>query len=130
MGANNADFQGGSNRFETGTVGVTSPSTLIPFFDANMRNPEALEKEEGAYQVSLQHHMKEHGFQGEVELRKRKDGSHVIDDGHHRVVAALRLGISAIPYRVLGEGEENKKNSICPTCAEAGHTWLTTTGAM
>lgn len=130
MGRNNADFQGGANKFEVGTAGMASPSSLTSIFAPYVKGPEALENSEGAYQVNLQHHMKEHGFQGEVEIRKDKNGNSVIDDGHHRVVAALRLGIPAIPYRVLGADEKNKRDEICPKCSSAGHTWLTTSGAL
>ena len=130
MTRNNADLHKGANTFEVGSTGMASPSSLTSFFAPYVRTPEALEKNEGAYQTNLQHHMKEHGFQGEVEIRKDKDGNNVIDDGHHRVAAALRLGIAAVPYRVLGTDENNKRDSICPTCYGSGHTWLTTSGAL
>lgn len=130
MGRNNADLERGANKFEVGAAGMASPSSLTSFFAPYIPNPEALEKAEGVYQTNLQHHMKEHGFQGTVEIRKDKNGNNIINDGHHRIAAALRLGISAIPYRVLSDKDKSQKDTVCPQCADAGHTWLTTTGAL
>lgn len=129
MGRSN-EFNEGNKTFEVGTSGMASPSKLMPLFDPNMRGPEELEKSEGAYQQNLQHHMKEHGFQGEIEIRKYGDGTTMINDGHHRLVAAKNLGISAVPYRVLDLNDRGGKNEVCPKCAAAGHTWLTTSGKI
>lgn len=48
----------------------------------------------GHYQQMLEAHMAEHGAD-DLAILIDKDG--FVDDGHHRVVAAIRLGIDSLP---------------------------------
>jgi hypothetical protein len=100
MGRNNDDFNEGNKKFEVGTSGVASPSELMNFWNPNTRTPDELPKVEGKYQVNLQEHMADHGFQGHIQLTKSSSGPATIWDGHHRLLAAHNLGLSSIPYKV------------------------------
>jgi hypothetical protein len=100
MGRNNGEFSSGTNKFEVGKSGVASPSELMGFWNPNTRTPDELPRVEGKYQVHLQEHMADHGFQGHVQLTKSYSGPTTIWDGHHRLLAAHKLGISSIPYKV------------------------------
>jgi hypothetical protein len=90
----------GSNKFEVGKSGVAAPSELMSFWNPNTRTPDELPKVEGKYQVHLQEHMANHGFQGHIQLTKSSSGPTTIWDGHHRLLAAHSLGLSSIPYKV------------------------------
>jgi hypothetical protein len=48
----------------------------------------------GHYQETLEAHIRVHGVEG---LGISVDANGYVDDGHHRVVAAIRLGIDRLP---------------------------------
>lgn len=50
----------------------------------------------GHYQLAFEAHVAEHGIPGGVCL----GGDGRVWDGHHRVVAALRMGITQVPVEV------------------------------
>lgn len=59
--------------------------------------------EPGHYQRQLEAHVAEHGFTG-LGVCLGTDGR--VWDGHHRIVAARRLGIERIPLESAGDAEE------------------------
>lgn len=58
--------------------------------------------EPGHYQLQLEAHLREHGLNQGVCLGD--DGR--VWDGHHRIVAARRLGIDVIPLEVMADAHE------------------------
>jgi len=55
----------------------------------------------GHYQETLEAHIAEHGIEGLGVLVK--DG--FVEDGHHRVVAAIRLGIDRLPLETGADAQ-------------------------
>lgn len=50
----------------------------------------------GHYQAALEDHVREHGFPGPVQLGDEDR----VWDGHHRILAAKRLGLSSLPVEI------------------------------
>lgn len=73
-------------------------------FNSNRVSPENMEK--------LKNSIKELGFAGAVVVRELSDGSLEILGGHHRVVAAIELGLKTVPVVNIGFADEAKARKI------------------
>jgi hypothetical protein len=66
----------------------------------------------GHYQRQLEAHIAEHGLGDDLGICLGTDGR--VRDGHHRIVAARRLGIDRIPVETTDEADERWRRDHGP----------------
>lgn len=85
-----------------GTQFATMPTEeLVKLWDPNMKDPETTYQWDKAYMDrTLIPDIRKHGIRTPVELDVWKHTNEpYLYEGHHRVTAALKLGIKDVPYK-------------------------------
>jgi hypothetical protein len=85
---------------KVGETGTMSPHKLAEsYWDPNLKNPQTLRDWSGpGYIAGLASDIREHGLRNPVQI---KAGERRIYDGHHRVIAAMDIGLKEVPYKVV-----------------------------
>lgn len=82
--------------------GTMSPEEMAQHWDPSLKNPEKFREWTGpAYIRNLAYDISQHGMQKPVQLMHHRSKPLMIYDGHHRVLAAMDLGLKEIPYQVV-----------------------------
>jgi ParB/Sulfiredoxin domain len=86
---------------KVGETGTMSPHRLAEgYWDPNLKNPQALRDWSGpGYIEGLASDIREHGLRDPVQIRAGSQPH--IYDGHHRVIAAMDIGLKEVPYKVV-----------------------------
>jgi len=74
-----------------------SPHELAHHWDPNLKDPETFRSWTGpGYVSNLAADIKENGMQNPVQINEHR---RIIHDGHHRVLAAMDLGMDKVPIK-------------------------------
>lgn len=80
-------------------VQFSSPHELAKHWDPNLKNPEAYRSWSGPkYIDNLKSDISQRGIQNPIQVTD-KYGFPMLYDGHHRLIAAMDLGLEKVPWK-------------------------------